>query len=766
MHSGIPRDGIALPPPWVLGFVFVVSACNKKPDDTPPPPPPPAVASPQIPWLDQGEPELAPPAFVCAKDWRAVDAASGVTVCDPWPASGRQDCEGDEAHWPGTDGCVSVSEACDPSGWPTDLPATGVWYVHPDAEGPGSGTLDDPFLSLAAATDVATKGQIIALAMGSHVGQAELADGVSLVGACASATRLTAECSPGDAVVQGADSTIRGLTVHDAACTGIRGIDLAVRSVVVQAVRSNGIEAEGNLVLDQVIVRGTRSDEDDEGPGQGVLVQGPGALTAQHLHVQDNQTTGVRAIGPARLILVEDSVVLDMELSPEGLLGRGFHLSDVDGDVRRTVFEGTADSALFTVDGTLTIEDVDISRTTETGDGWADGITMIRGTDVTISRLWYHDAKGVAVWTQDSDGTVAEDVVVQTIAPSGQAQARGLMVSNGEGTLRRAHLWNIDGDPVYVTLGGRALLEDVQIHGSGLGGGFGVGVVAVEEGSVVAGRLIVEDGLQLGVLASELSEFDGVDVVIRRTPADTSGGLNGRGVVAEGSLVTLSRTLVEQSASTGLLGLAASELRVSDTVVRDLDVPVEDRDGEGISMNRDSHATLERVAIQGTRWGGLHTYQRSTAELTDVSISDVQGDGSGFAGDGLMAWGNSRITGERVQIVGARHVGIRTADDGEITLTGVQVAQTRPMACVDSTCPDNDDAVGVHSGGGPIDLTDFSIVDNGLGAATHGAGQVRLSQGLVQGHPVGTAGNVVLTDVTLLDNDVASEDGGVELSEY
>ena len=42
----------------------------------------------------------APPAMTpCPKGWTEVTSATGTVTCDPWPATGRGDCSGDQAHF-------------------------------------------------------------------------------------------------------------------------------------------------------------------------------------------------------------------------------------------------------------------------------------------------------------------------------------------------------------------------------------------------------------------------------------------------------------------------------------------------------------------------------------------------------------------------------------------------------------------------------------------------------------------------------------------
>ena len=725
-------------------------ACGKAPEDLAELPADPVIQAPDIPWLDQGEPERAEIAFACPAGWRAITVSSGAQVCDPWPASGRATCPTEhEAHAPGTPGCASVGTTCDASGWPTGLPASDVLFVSADADVGGTGSVEAPFATIADATAVATAGDIVALGTGDYDEPVVLPAGVSLIGACAATTRITASCSTGEAVItMGAGTELHNVTVHDAACAGIRGPDLVAEQVVVHNVHDYGIHVTGDATLDQVLVRDTRGGADDEGDGFGVFAIGAGALTARHLMLEGNQAVGLLAAGAGRTIEVSDLAIIDVTPSAEGDRGRGLSLSTgATGEVHRAVFEATADSAVVVGTSTaMVLEDLVITDTRSTAEGWADGISLLGADGPRVSRVWYHDALGNAVWSQDCTDAVIEDLVVERVQGSGARQASGLFATGGVTRLTRADIWDVDGDPVYVTNGAVADLDHVGIHGSGLDGGNGVSIVA-ENATVNATRTVIEEGLQIGVLALQDGQFNGTDLVVRRMPGDRETGWDGTGIIADGADVTLTRVLFEDSAATtGLSGMEGSSIEATDTVFRNFSIPFNPYRGEAIRLVRNSEATLERVAISGIPWGGIHTLNRSTANVRDVSVGDLIGGGEGLAGDGLMAWDNSRIEGLAVEVIGARHTGLRTVDNGTIALSSVLVAHTVPMACAATTCAENAHAVGVHAGGGEIRLEDFVIRDNGsVGVATD-RGTVELLRGAIAGHAVGTQGTVAVND--------------------
>src|SRR5690349_3209327 len=87
-------------------------------------------------------PEL--PRLTCAEGWRSADG-----VCEPWPETGAASCADDEAHFPGTPGCVRLGPACAADGWPVAPMGSGtVRWVRAGAASGGDGSQSAPFSTI------------------------------------------------------------------------------------------------------------------------------------------------------------------------------------------------------------------------------------------------------------------------------------------------------------------------------------------------------------------------------------------------------------------------------------------------------------------------------------------------------------------------------------------------------------------------------------------------------------------------------------------
>ncbi|MCZ7686077.1 MAG: DUF1565 domain-containing protein [Sandaracinaceae bacterium] len=136
------------------------------------------------------------------------------------PEAGASSCAGGEAHFQGEAGCAPLG-ACPAGEWADGLGGD-VLFVRAGASG-GDGSRASPFGTIAAALAAARAGTIVALSKGSFDEAVVLSSGVSLRGACAAETRLTAAGSGGAVVeVTASGAALEGLTIAGADRIGLR----------------------------------------------------------------------------------------------------------------------------------------------------------------------------------------------------------------------------------------------------------------------------------------------------------------------------------------------------------------------------------------------------------------------------------------------------------------------------------------------------------------------------------------------------------------
>lgn len=720
--------------------------------------PDPTILPPVIPWLTAGQPDVATPQFACLPGWRPVET-DGVSACDPWPDEGRQTCVDDHtAHIPGSPACASVGESCSPSGWPADLPTTNVWYV--DAAAPsGTGAETSPFAAIQTAVDAASPGDTIAIAAGDYLGKIYIDKDLSLVGACPEQTRITAVCGDGDAVIAsaGVAVSLHDLTVHDADCEGIvaDGGSLELRGVAVVRVRKNGIVAESDLDADHIVVQGTRGQQSDDGFGRGLYAPGSGTVTIRNSEFRQNRRFGVSISNGSGLATVENSAIVDVAAdAAEGRLGAGLNLlNQPAASVQGLYVEGSRGEAIAHWDsGDLSVDGFVVVGIAADEFDRATGLLSVTSGVVEARSVWVRDNPGIGVWIDRAERTSLQDVLVQRTVPVGNGLGAGVVLNDTTGTIRRIALLDVSGDGLYL-VGSTATVEDARTRIPAFYGGIGAGVFAVGS-DVTMDRVIIEDGVVLGIGVSEGGSMDMRDVAIRRVPGDTSANQDGFGLVADAAVVTAQRLLVEDSAATAVSNQNGSTMSLTDLVIRNLRLSVSVDNGVGFNLSDTSEATIERADISGTTNAGIFAQDQSVTTVIDVHIRDVNSATSGVAGDGMSAWDDASIAGRSVSVSGARYTGLRTEDQGKIVLSDVLVTATRPMACAETSCAQYNQSYGVVAGGGNIALERFVLRDNGeAGAVTTGPGRVSLSAGHVSGHQIAVQGDVTLIEVALQDNE-------------
>lgn len=663
----------------------------------------PPVAAPQIPWLEAGRPDR--PVLPCPENWRPVVGADGLSTCEPWPESGRQDCAAPwEVHLPGEPGCRAVGAACPEAGFPADLPESGVWYVQPDAVG-GDGSLGAPFATIAEALAVAVDGDTIALSEGTHPGVFEAGAEVTIRGVCAERTIIARGAVEGDPVpimLNAARSTLRDVTLTGGVGPGIEltnGERLTAQGVAIHDLDGIGID-----VADHGIFAGEDIVVSDVRPlnglvGIGIRLSGPGSHLG-HIEVRAVSGIGVVLMTNAGL-QAADMSIHDISAGDDATWGTCIGLSTATGAVvERTACQRTAWHGVSVSDrGQATFRDC-VFRDLGNGGSQACGLRITGANVGNLPRL------------------TAERVLIE------RPGACGVLADRFRPLFERpeVHLTDV----VIRDLGGTADLADVGIQSKGAAMWMErVSVTNAHDRAFMGSddTIVVASHLDLEAIGTTgLSLVGGTytlsDVAIHRGPttepeADAFGLLAGNDAHLQ-----VDRLLIEQVPGLGIVlsgnsGVVDGALR--DVIVRDMVPGPADTWGNGVDLSRDAGPlTFERLLVENVLNVGVAVAGGVEATFRDLRVSGVQSDRqSGQYGDGLYIGGAS-ATVERAVIADAKQSGLNvTGDpgfDGVVSLTDVAVTGVEPQACVElGTCPQTDAASGVYVKDAPVTLTRVTV---------------------------------------------------------
>ena len=606
----------------------------------------------------------APDLGECPAGWRAAETELGEAWCDPWPAGGPIDCEGHEAHFPGSEACVAVGPACpagefpDPTSFP---PGATVLYVRPGATG-GDGSEAAPFGTIVEAERRAPTGGLIALAKGTYDGIVSFERALTLQGACASETILTLTGALGDSVV----------TAQDAPVT--------LKSLSIAGTDRSGVTAYGaraDVVLEGVVIRNVA--------GWGVAAQEGARVTATDVVVRD---------------------VGDAPLRP------GTGLAAGDGGaiaITRAVIErGTATGAVAYRGGVIVVEDAAIRGTVGSSDGFAGGALVANDARVEARRVAMHENRDHGVLALGTTSTAALDQVVieDTRASAAVPDRGGVGLAAVQGSNVEARRIYVEGySEAAITAAESALLLEDAIVRDGRGtdetGVAGYGLVIAVDGAVRGARVAIERAASAGVTVEPGSSLTLSDLSVRETQPEPMRMIAGLGVhFAPESTGELARVRVERNRSVGFAVVGPSTtVRAEDLIARDtepaivyfdtLGFPLTGILGRGVTVDAGGELEVVRGLVENSREVAVIVQQTSVGRFEDFAIRGARVRGCAATdcadepgGTALVAAHDSTTVLSRFEIVDSDLCGIQIVHRANVDLHDGVVAEHPVGACV------------------------------------------------------------------------------------
>ena len=752
--------------------------------------------APQIPWLADGVPAIAPPgppAFSpCPAGWRAV-TDDDVATCDPYAEGGPVACAAGLAHFPGELGCSQVGRACPSGEWADDLPTTGTVYVRAGEPAGGDGSRGRPFGTVVDALRAVSAGGTVALSRGSYDESIRLPPRVVLRGACAAETTLTTSAASASAVVvvATAGGELRDLQLGPARVPAVSvtgaGHSVHLEGVAVQAASLVGLlAADGaSLTARSVVVRDTQSRASDRGIGRGLDVEAGATAEVSRAIFERNRLDGVFASGAGTSVTLADVVVRDT-LSQESDQTRGHGLRAERGAnvvVTNALFERNRFAAVYFAapDTHATLEAVLVRDTAgqESDSLLGRGLAAIAGATAEVRRALFVRNRETGVDAFGAGTNVAlEDVVVRDTQADASDGMGGSGLSARDGArvaVTRAVLAGNRRAGVFAADPGTELtLVDVVVRDTRSRQAdqlFGMGL-AVQGGCVAsATRALFAGNRAAGVLATGSdASLRLEDAVVRDTQSQQGDRAYGRGLAVElGASLEALRTLAEGNRDVGVSAIGAgATLRLEDVVVRaTLGREVDGTFGRGLGIEDGARAEIARTVVEGNRGSGIFVgLPGAYLRLEDAVVRDTQSLQSDQRfGRGLAVQQGATAEIARTRFERNREVGIYAYNSG----TGVQaqdvvVLDTRPAECGDR-CAQGAGGMGVGSySGATMSLTRFVVARSELcGAQIALGGELDLVDGEVRASAFGACVQVPGYRLSRLNASVVYVDNGANL---
>ncbi|MGF1468643.1 MAG: hypothetical protein ACFCGT_21165 [Sandaracinaceae bacterium] len=514
---------------------------------------------------------------------------------------------------------------------------------------------------------------------------------------------------------------------------------IQLRRAVIEGSRSAGIVVRGeggpaDATLEDVVVRGTRSQLSDGFAGFGILLFGAVRSTVARTLLEDNQDVGLLIVGDGAEGTVEDLVVRDT--APGTANGTGGRGLDVELGARiaasRVLIERSHEVGLFV--------------------GSAPGSAA---AEAVLTELVVRDTDADA-----NPGLASNGVGLFSTGAATLAITRGLLERNREGILLNG-------------AGVEAAVTDVAVRHSGVGhaeGSAGRGIDVELGARLTAERVLLEGNREVGVFAGGgQTEAAFRDLVVRGTVEgnDPSLAIDGVGVFAAANAqVTLERTLLERNLEGMVLNGESLLVTASDLAVRRSggDVPDGRAVGRGIDVEGGARLVASCVLIDdnddlGLFVGSAPGSPATEAVLTDLVVRDTESASARPGGEGIIVRESARLELARAVVERNRLVGIGTLFGGSrASLSDVVV---RGTSCSPS-CTDRPPGVGLSTNGGAITAERLLVEANETcGLQIAGDGGIDLEDGAVVGHLIGICLQVPSYDVVRLRNDVAYVDNDI-----
>jgi hypothetical protein len=471
--------------------------------------------------------------------------------------------------------------------------------------------------------------------------------GVTVLGACASGTRIVASTTvayrSGVVQVSGTDAVLRNVTVTGPS-PGVwvaSAATVELENVWIESVVNYGISILGDATGRNVVVRDVRADSrPGTTGGYGLRVSQGGQAAVDHVVVAGARRFGVVAASGSTL-----------DLRDAAVLGTQFSASEPEQ--------------------------------------FGVGIAVLSGSTLRAERVVVEDSRWSGIEADDpgTEVTLSDVVVRDTKAASGHAAlARGALAAIQGAVVRGERIYLADATRgVQVGFNGATMaLSDVVVddaRGVDAGGLYAAGAWVIEGGSLTVSRGAFVGSADRGVVSENPGSTVSLDDV---TISDVRGYFEpGRGIdqgtglcvnAMEGSRMTLRRAILERCTAVAVGAThAGTRIELEDATVRETQSdPISHFLGRSVLANGGAEIVGDRVVIEGSRELGVAAFTAGTRlALSNVTVASTAAaecspDCPYPGGIAVGSYGGARVVLDRFRVAGADLIAIQVAHGGEV----------------------------------------------------------------------------------------------------
>lgn len=388
---------------------------------------------------------------------------------------------------------------------------------------------------------------------------------------------------------------------------------------------------------------------------------------------------------------------------------------------------------------------------------------FVRDSTVALSSV---EVRGEPGSSPDSlvfiDGAtlVAESVVLRGPAETGMT-----LYTDSTATLRRTVIEGVQDDGLNLT---HALLraESIVIRDFGAQAFAGSGIYAAGDSEVSVARAAIVGGFGTPIFTADVSRVALVDVAISGPPA-AEAAPDCAVVVLGDTDFSMERVSMRGMRNNGIVVAEGVRFTAADVSIVDTGVSEGNAVGYGLEIAAAATATLQRIYVdRATAVGLLLDGGSTTLDATDLVIGGTWAHGDGTFGRGIQVQRGAFLDLTRAELRDNREVAVAVAGAySSLRASHLSVVDTLERLCSeeDGTCDAAGIGIGVYAEGA-IEVDHFRVAGNflaGVQIATDGG--LDLSDGVVEGNPVGANIQVSGYDTTRLTSNVVYRDNGQNL---
>jgi hypothetical protein len=460
------------------------------------------------------------------------------------------------------------------------------------------------------------------------------------------------------------------------------------------------VEANSQLLAEQLVVDGTAPSTDGESRGFGLMVHAMSTATIHRVLVADTHAEGVSAYGLGVEVTLTGALVTGAG-GPK--LGKVEWAAGIEAnatakrDVRATVVATSTGLGVHCKEpGTqLTATGLVVRDTRPIGTGEMGNGAYVRDGCTAKGRFWWFAGNRSAGLVTENSGTTAmlADLTVRDTQPT-QANEYGLgaLVFDGaHATIERARIHNNLFAGVVVDDGGeltlrRALVSPTHVEQASAFAGHGIDVFGTQAPSqAVVEDTVVRLNQNIGVFVDDAgSELTMRRCTVLNTGAGVVGKNEGRGIGIEAryaAKLVLEDVRSHNNRRFGVVVAGKAELQarrlIADQTQPDVLTGV---DGRGVLVSTGAKASIRTTRLHRNHVSGFSCDQPGTrAALLDALIDGTWPDylnGTGGMGVYLRDECEATLVGSRLH---ANHLAGLTAGQTQapVVLRGVLVDQTQ-----------------------------------------------------------------------------------------